>query len=85
MYASSSEGEHPTQCICSFSGCAPSDEQAAQPNIEVISIVIVVIDFLISFLRKLVIFLFTQYFVSPHYGWTIWIGTYSQVGEARIG
>lgn len=44
-----------------------------------------VIDFLISFLRKLVIFLFTQYLVSPHYGWTIWIGTYSQVGEAQIG
>ena len=33
----------------------------------------------------MLIFLFTQYFVSPHYGWTIWIGTYSQVGEARIG
>ena len=47
LYASSSEGEHPTQCICSSCCCAPSDEQAAQPNIEVISIIIVVIDFLI--------------------------------------
>ena len=33
----------------------------------------------------MLIFLFTQYFVSPHYGWAVWIGTCSQVGEARIG